>query len=59
MLGKTLRDGWNERFPGAHNYSFLAFDGLRLLVRLLCSGSHGDRLRSLMQSDDGLNRPGF
>lgn len=52
-IGKALLEGWSEALPGAKSYSFLAFDGLRLLVRLLCSRSHGERLRTLMQADGG------
>ncbi len=53
MLNKALYDGWHESLPGAWSYSFLAFDGLRYFVRLLCSHSRGGRLRSTMQKEDG------
>lgn len=53
MLGTALLEGWSATLPGAENYSFLTFDGLRHLVRLLCSRSRGGRLRTLMQAQDG------
>lgn len=58
-LSMALRDGWSPSLPGG-SFSFLAFDGLRCIVRLLVSRSRGGRLRELMLAREGdlpLNPP--
>lgn len=50
ILNDALHDGYSKTLIGAASYSFLAFDGLRYLARLLCSRSRGGRLRSLIQA---------
>jgi TniQ len=47
-LDAMLRDGWSPALPGGGSYSFLAFGGLRYMVRLLCSRGRSGRLRALM-----------
>lgn len=59
-LNVTLRRGWSPALPGGVCYSFLAFEGLRCIVRLLVSHSRAGRLRdqvSLQEGDLPLNIP--
>lgn len=52
-LNKMLGDGWSPNLPGGGIYSFLAFEGLHCIVRILESRDRGERLRNLMQAQDG------
>lgn len=52
-LNAVLREGCSPDLPGAEGYSFLFFDGLRYMVRLLTSRSRAARLRHRMLARNG------
>lgn len=51
-LNDALCSGYSRSLPGGGSYSFLAFEGLRVLVRLLCSRGRGRRLRDQIQINE-------
>lgn len=53
VLNDALHSGYSRSLPGGESYSFLAFEGLRGLARLLCSRSRGRRLRDQMLCNEG------
>lgn len=52
-LSAMLREGWSPVMPGGGCYSFLAFEGLRCIVRLLETRSCSRRLRDLIMAREG------
>ena len=44
-MSQALDDGYNPKLPGGENYSFLAFEGIRIIVLMLCSKGPGGLLR--------------
>lgn len=53
VLNDALHSGCSRSLPGGEIYSFLAFEGLRVLARLFCSRSRGRRLRDQMLCNEG------
>lgn len=49
----AITEGFGKGFPGAENYSFLFFSGLRRIVRLLVSHGRPHRLRDYLLTESG------
>lgn len=47
-LNLALEVGWSASLPGGQVYSFLHFEGLRYLARLVIGTGRGERLRALL-----------